>query len=192
MIKAAALILGPLLCGVIFFLVAAPAATPGAYLELADGVYPLSPCRDGVSPAGGVPASAPGGVQAFLLLAGDAVPAPADAQSARLYLKVVNHADPQTDYGRTALPTAVQRLNPRVYKVTTEQVLRWDSRGLMNAVYRQALSLKPGDRATTEVVVELEVPAPAGACRYAVSLGPPATLGDSHETWFTPPQERPR
>jgi hypothetical protein len=191
MLKAFALIVGPILCGTVFFLTKAPAQAPGAYVELADGVYRLSTCVSGISSVAGVSTTAPvapGEVRSFYLLLPDSVSAPANAQSARLYFKVVNHAEPQTDYGRTPVATTVRRLHQRVYRVTSEQALRWDPHGVTSAVYRQALSRIPSNRATTELLLELEVPAPpAGACRYAVIVGPPPTLPDIDVKWFVPP-----
>lgn len=193
MIKALALIVGPILCGVVFFLTEAPAQTPGVYVEIADGIYHLSTCVSGTSSVAGVSTTAPvvtGDVLSFFLVLPDNVSAPTNAKSARLYLNVVNHAEPQTEYGRTPLATAVHRMNPHVYRVMSDQLLRWDSRGVTNSVYQQALSHIPGNRATTELLVELEIPAPpAGPCTYAVVLGPPPGLPDLPVRWFVPPPE---
>lgn len=190
--KALALIIGPLLCGGLFFLAAAPRQAPGAYVEIADGVYRLPACVDGAQPAEAVSTTAlvaPSEVLSFFLVLPDNVSA-AQAGSARLFLKAVNHAEPKTDYGRTALPTTVRRMDSRVYRVTSGQSLRWDSRGLTGSVYRQALPRVLGSRATTELLVELEVPAPpASSCRYAVTLGPPPGLPEIDVKWFVPPPE---
>jgi hypothetical protein len=78
-----------------------------------------------------------------------------------------------------------------VYRVASDQPLRWDWKGPTGAAYRTALSRTLGDRATTEVLVELEVTGLAtGACRYAVTMGPPPSLPDNDLKWFVPPAEK--
>jgi hypothetical protein len=190
MIKALALIVGPILCGVLFFLAEAPAQTPGAYVETADGIYRLSTCEPGASNVAGVSTAAPvvaGDVLRFYLVLPDDSAA-VHAQAARLYLTVVNHAESEADYGRARLATVVRRMNSRVYRFRPEQALQWGSSEVTRSVYEQALAKMPGSRATAELLVELEVPAPtAGLCRYAVSLGPPPSPLALPVKWFVPP-----
>jgi hypothetical protein len=177
MIRPLALIAGPLLCGIIFFRVAAPAQAPGVYIDIADDIHRLSTCVDGASDgdvSGSAPV-APGGVQSFFLVLPDTVAARTSAPSARLYLRVANHAEPRIDYGRAPIGTTVRRMGARAYRVTSDQALRWDSRGATGAFYRQALSRFGGNRETTELLVELEIATPA-VCRYSVTLGPPPGL----------------
>jgi hypothetical protein len=196
MLKALVLIVGPLLCGAVFFLTEAPAQTPGAYVELPDGVYRLPPCVAGSSPITGLSTTAPAapeGVRSFYVLSPDSASAPARARSARLYLKVVNHAEPQTDYGRAPLGTMVHRMHPHVYRVTSDQSLRWDSGGVIGSVYRQALARMPGHRATIDLLLELDVPeSSGGSCRYAVTLGSPPAVFVFDDKWFVLPGERRR
>jgi hypothetical protein len=188
---ALALIIGPLLCGGLFFLAAAPHQAPGAYIEIADGIYRLPTCVSGALPAEAVSRTAwvvPGDVLSFFLVLPDSVSAPPPVGSAKLFLKAVNHAEVQTDYGRTPLPTIVRRMAPAVYRVTSDQSLRWDSRGLTGSVYRQALARIPGNRDTAELLLELDVPAPpASPCRYVVTLGPPPGLTDIDVKWLVLP-----
>jgi hypothetical protein len=166
---ALAIIVGPLLCGAIFFVTRGPAQKPGAYVETAAAV-------------------ALGEVRAFFLVLPDRAPARASADGAQLSLRVVNHAEPQIDYGRAPLPTTIRRMNANVYRVSSDQTLRWDPRGPTDAIYRRALARMPGNRATTEVLLVLEVPQPhAGSCLYAMTLGPPPSLPDADVKWFVPP-----
>ena len=203
MIRSLALIGGPLLCGVVFFLLAAPAQAPGVYVEIgdglnrneiADGLYRLSTCIDGASDVdvSGTAPVAPGGVSSFFLVLPDTVAARTPAPSARLYLRVANHAAPRIDYGRAPIGATVGRMAPRVYRVTSDQALRWDAPGATSSFYWQALSRLGGNRETTELLVELEITTPLAACRYAVTLGPPAGLRHLNEKWFQlAPDRRP-
>jgi hypothetical protein len=186
---ALAIIVGPLLCGAIFFVTRGPVQKPGAYVETADGVYPLPTCLAGTSPdVSAAAAVALGEVRAFFLVLPDRAPARASADGAQLSLRVVNHAEPQIDYGRAPLPTTIRRMNANVYRVSSDQTLRWDPRGPTDAIYRRALARMPGNRATTEVLLVLEVPQPhAGSCLYAMTLGPPPSLPDADVKWFVPP-----
>jgi hypothetical protein len=190
-ILALALIGGPILCGAVFFLAEAPAQTTGAYVGVSGGVYRLPDCVAGASPANAVSSTSPvvpGELLSFFLVVPDGVSDPAPATSATLFLTAVNHAEPQADYGRTPLPTTVRRMARNVYRVTSDQTLRWDSRGPTGEVYRQALAGILGNRATTELLLVLEVPAlTAGSCRYGVTLGPPPALPDIDVKWFAPP-----
>jgi hypothetical protein len=194
MIKVVTLILGPILCGVVLFLIEAPAQTPGAYLEITEFVYsPLSACRSETVPAKEVWANAPvvPQVRSFFLVLADRSSAPVSAQSARLYLRVVNHAEPGADYGREPIATTVHRMNAHVYRITSDPMPRWDAKGLTGSIYRQALSRHPGNRATTELQAELETRSPSGGfCRYAVTLGPPPSLPDLDVKWYVRPPER--
>ena len=190
LLLALALIGVPLFCGAAYFLATAPAPAPGVYAEVVDGVHPLPACAAGtdVSSTAAIPL---GEIRSLFIVLPDEGVEGADVNAAKLYLRVVNHAEPQTDYGRTALPTTVARMNSRIYRVRSDRALRWDPQGLTNSVYRRALGRMPGNRATTEVLLELEVPGRAGAsCRYALTLGPPPSFPDSDAKWFVPATER--
>jgi hypothetical protein len=190
---ALALIGVPILCGAVFFMAARPAQTPGVYVEIADGLFRLPDCGGGTSPATDVSSTAavaPGEIRSFYLVLPDEASA-ANAEAAKLYLRVVNHAEPQADYGRAALPTTVDRMKARIYRVRSDRGLRWDPQGLPHTLYREALSRMVGNRATTEVLLELDVPGGAAAsCRYALTLGPPPSLSDPPVRWFVPVTEK--
>ena len=171
---------------------ARPAQTPGVYVEITDGLYRLPDCAGGTSPVTGVSSTAavtPGEIRSFYLVLPDETSA-ANAEVAKLYLRVVNHAEPQTDYGRTALPTTVARMKAQIYRVRSDRGLRWDPQGLPHSLYREALSRMLGNRATTEVLLELDVPGPAASCRYAMTLGPPPSLPDPQVRWFVSATEK--
>lgn len=190
LLLALALIGGPILCGAAYFMVTRPAQAPGVYVELVDGVYPLPSCAPGtdVSSAAAV---VPGEIRSLFIVLPDDDSAAPDVEAAKLSLRVVNHAEPLTDYGRAPLPTTVARMSSRVYRVRSDRGLRWDQQGLPNTLYRQALSRMLGNRATTEVLLELEVPERgAASCRYALTLGPPPSLPDSDAKWLVPATER--
>jgi hypothetical protein len=190
LLLALALIGGPILCGAAYFMATRPAQAPGVYVELVDGVYPLPACAAGTD-ISSTAAVTPGDIRSLFIVLPDAASAAANAETAKLYLRVVNHAEPQTDYGRTPLPATVARMSSRVYRVRSDRALRWDPQGLTNTVYRQALSRMLGNRATTEVLLELEVPERGTAsCRYALTLGPPPSLPDSDAKWLVPAAER--
>lgn len=175
-----------MLCGAVYFTATRPAQAPGIYVEIVDGVYPLPACAAGAD-VSSTAAVVPGEIRSLFIVLPDDDSAAPNVEAAKLYLRVMNHAQPQADYGRTPLPTTVARMSPRIYRVRSDRGLRWDPQGLPNTVYRQALARMPGNRATTEVLLELEVPERAGgSCRYALTLGPPPSLPDSDAKWFVP------
>lgn len=192
LLLALALIGGPILCGAVYFIAAAPAPAPGAYVEIVDGVYPLPACAASAD-VSSTAAVAPAEIRSVFIVLPDDGGEGANVEAAKLYLRVVNHAAPQTDYGRTPLPTTVARMSARIYRVRSDRALRWDPQGVPSAVYREALSRIPGNRGTIEVLLELEVPGRAGgSCRYALTLGPPPSLPDSDAKWFVAATGRPR
>jgi hypothetical protein len=188
--KAFALIVGPILLGAVFLLATAPPKAPGVYVEVADVVYHLVPC--GMSDAGTLSANAPayrGIVQSFFVVFPDPPQAPLPANWAQLYFTVVDHAQPEADFGRHALATDIRSMSPRIHRVVSGQALRWEFGALAESVYRQSLARHVGNRATTELLLELEFTAFPGdrKCRHAVVLGPPPDQPDSSFGWFVPP-----
>lgn len=189
-LKALVLVVGPLLLGVAWFFLVAPARQPGVYLEFPDRVFELSPCD--ATTAGTFSAVAPktsDGVAAFVVVRPDEASAPPAEAFGQLFLTVVNHADPGSALGRFALDTQVQRIGPGIHRVMSSHRLQWEFGGLSESVYRQALAQHKADRATIELMVELETPASSrqGACRYGVVVGPPSYMRDTSLGWFVPP-----
>lgn len=186
-LKALILVVSPILLGAGWFLSVAPARQPGVYLEFPDRIFELTPCE--AMTARTFPATAPktsDRVAAFVVVRTDeASTLPAEAFG-QLFLTVVNHAEPGSDLGRFALATDVQRIGPGIHRVMSSQKLQWEFGGLSESVYRQALAQHKADRATTELMVELDVPATSrqGACRYGVVVGPPSLMRDTSLGWF--------
>jgi hypothetical protein len=171
-LKAAALVIGPLVCGALFFWRAAPPQRPGAYVEAGDAVYALGECEQGSTVgAPGVPLAEV--VAVSVLLPNDSPAAVVAAESARLYLKVVDHAHPAVDYSRVPLESTVRRMQSRVFRVAPRVPLRWEPDGALERTYREALAHTAGTRSAMEVLLQLEVPAPGGSCVRSVSLGAP-------------------
>lgn len=196
MIKALALFVIPIASGIAWFALTAPPQTPGTYVATDGGTFRLPPCKPGLSSIDHVSTTAAvvtGSIPSFLIALPRGGATAAGAAVSRLFLRVVDHAAPRTDYGRVALTTIVSRLHGRVYRVTAEEDLRWNGGTLPWAVYRDAIARIPGNRATTELLVELEIPGePAGPCRQHLVLGPPPGLPNPAGGWFIPPPERSR
>lgn len=188
--KAFALIVGPILLGVGAFFTMAPPQTAGVYVEIADNFYPLSACdtEDARAFSTHAPAT-PDKVASFYVVHADTASTPLSDGMAQLFLTVVNHAQPEMDFERLAIDTDVHTMSPGVYRVASSHDLKWEFGGLSESVYRQALARHPGNRATTELLIELDVPDPSGrgTCRYGMVLGPPPNVRDTSLGWFVPP-----
>lgn len=168
----------------------APAVTPGVYVDLANNIYQLPACDTENARAFATQAPATSVIIAsfFVVHAGTASTPLSDGM-AQLFLTVVNHAEPETDFGRLAIDTDIHTMSPGVYRVVSSHDLKWEFGGLSESVYRQALARHPGNRATTELLIELDVPDPSGrgTCRYGMVLAPPPAVQDSSLGWFVPP-----
>lgn len=194
-IKAVGLIVGPIMLGAGLFLSTAPARRPGVYLEVADRTYELAPCEANQKRT--LSARAPktsDRVAAFVVVrTGDASVTPPEGIG-QLFLTVVNHTEPDLALGRLTLDTRVQRIGPGIHRVISGHSLQWEPGGLSESVYRQALAQHKADRATTELVVELDVQgsSPHDVCRYGVVVGPPSHMRDTSLGWFVAPGGGPK
>jgi hypothetical protein len=189
-LKALVLIVGPILLGAAWFLAVAPARQPGVYVEYGNGTSLLQPCDPGKSsPLSARAAGVAGAVTSFFVVLPDAIPASSADPSPQLFFTVVNHVLPDTELARIQLDTDVRTMAPNIYRVVSSQKLRWETGGLGESIYRQTLMARSGNRATIELLVELQLPDPTGtgSCRYGVVVGPPPQLPDSSIGWFVPP-----
>lgn len=188
--KACSLIVGPILLGAGVFLAIAPSQEPGVYAEVGSAVYRLAPCDTGEAKT--LSTDSPSHsrvVQAFFVVRPAMAQEQLPATWAQLFLTVVNHAEPESGFGRLAIDTEIRRMGSGIYRIVSSQSLMWKFGGIFESVYRQTLAQYPGSRATTELLVELEVPHPSGqgTCRYGVILGPPSDQPDSSLGWFVAP-----
>lgn len=192
MFQTLAILLGPLVCGAGYFLWVAQPQASGAYFETAGRTYRLPTCVPGTSTAIDPDASAPAApdeITYFFLLGADQRQFPAVADAAKLFLRVVDRSRPDVVYERTVHPVTARRMNAQVIRFAPEPALRWHVNPLMNSVYERALTSHPGNRSTTELLLELEtLSLPTQTCRSWVSLGaPPGSPNPA--AWFVPPAE---
>lgn len=181
MVRALALVLGPIVCGAVFVLLAAPPETPGAYAVTASGVYPLpgapeQTCRGDLHPATVHPPP-PLGVPVlddvtqgltFYVVSAHRSAVGSNLVSARLFFFIGRNGPQAVGPDYQSVPVTVRQANARVHQVV---VARFDDE-VSEARYRQVLAHVPGSRATLEGALALVV-SDHGACRtYLTQLQP--------------------
>jgi hypothetical protein len=181
-VKTSALVIVPLLCGLIFFLVEAPGRGTGVYLEVERGadtvVHEVAgfPSRVVASPAGAAAHALvipDGQLLSFFIVGPPASAIIQAAPAAKLYAFVIDDSDPKFVSDYALLPATVRQVNPRAYRVTSDQFL-WNADSLAYKQYQKVLATSLGSRATMEAMVGVEVSDPnGGATMYAVRVGPP-------------------
>lgn len=179
MTKAALLIGGPIVIGVLYFLAVAPRQEVGVYVETSAGMYALSMdssrdrlSRDVLSHA---PAVAGDAVVSFFILAPEGSALSESARSAGVCLFVVGPGTSDVPSTCKPLPTSVTRVHPRLYHVTAEGLRLWGRDSAAFNMYRQSLERTASPRARLEVMVALVLPLAQEPSRmYSVRLGPPA------------------
>ncbi len=179
MIRAAALIAGPILFAALFFQLQAPRTDAGVYVEVERaGGFGRPYALSGYA-VGAVPAIADmtmntlavnGHLRSFFIVDPDPARLSASATSTKLYFLVVNNADEAFHAEPLAVPVTIRQVNPRVYRITSSE-FGPTSRGFQ--YFRQVLSHATGSRATMELLVGLVTEDSTGRRRmYSVRFGP--------------------
>jgi hypothetical protein len=178
-IRAAALIAGPILFAALVFQLQAPGREAGVYVEVSRGggfglPYALSGYTVGAVPAISDVATntltVNGSLRSFFIVDPEPATLPVSATSTKVYFLVVNNADEAFRAEPLALPVTIRQVNPRVYRITSSE-FGPESRG--SQYYRQVLSHATGSRATMELLVGLVVQDSSGRRRmYSVRFGP--------------------
>jgi hypothetical protein len=179
MIRAAALIAGPILFAALVFQLRAPGRAPGVYVEVESGaekgMYAV-PGHDAAPAAGatGISAQTPaipdGVVHAFFTVGLELATDPSSSSFPELHFFAVDHADGGFRSDPLRVPITIRPVSAGVYRIASHE-LGPESRAW--PYYRQVLARAPGSRATIEVVVALVVPDSQGRRRmYAVRFGP--------------------
>jgi len=181
MIKAAALIAGPILFAALYFQLRAPGRDPGVYVEVESrsggggSTYPLSGYAIGAVPA---PADVTantlvvnGVLRSFFIVDPDRSNVAVSPASTKLCFLVMNNADEAFRAEPLPLTSTIDHINPRVYRVTSEELE--PDRPIGFKYYRQILARAPGSRATMDLLVGLVIQDAAGQRRmYSVRFGP--------------------
>jgi hypothetical protein len=172
MLKAAALIAGPIVFAALFFQLRAPAREPGVYVEVEmgreTGKYAVPGYDLGAAPSVSdvsrhTLAMPDGVIRSFFIV-------DIDQPASELYFFVVNNADESFHVEPVSAPLKLQQINPRVYRVTSGEL---GPGTLARSHYRQALARVTGARGTMELVVALVIRDSTGRRRmYSVRYGP--------------------
>ena len=193
MLKSSTLVLGPVLCGALYFWWAAAPQRPGVYVETIEGTTRLPDCDPGAHFGTALSGSAPvwsREVTSFFVVTGDGVQ-PADAAAAKLQWRLIDHGAPDQPYPVAPVATQTYRLSSTVYRIKSDRPLRWDTAGSAGVALRAGLAAVHGNRATTDVLLELELPAHGAApCRSGIVLGPPPNLPELPAAPFVPVDPR--
>jgi hypothetical protein len=181
MIRAAALIAGPLLLAAVVFQIRAPGRNPGVYVEVESrsGGGGSTYAVPGY-PVGDVPIASDvamntlavnGVLRSFFIVDPGAASVAVSPTSTQLYFLVMNHADEALRGDPRSLPSTIRRINPRVYRVTSPELEPNQPLGIQ--YYRQVLARAAGSRAAMDLVVALVVQDSTGQRRmYSVRVGP--------------------
>jgi hypothetical protein len=173
------MILGPILCGALFFFVKAGGQQPGVYLETSKGIFELSEYSTGTAPpfAGAVRrVSVPPdpSVLSFFVVGPPSFPLAAHAQSAALYFFVVDDSDESFQSAYLPLRISVRRVNPRVYHITSEDLQARAQNELGGRYLREVLGRTARSRGNLQLLAGLALPESSnGLLRlYPVRFGP--------------------
>lgn len=181
MIRAAALITGPILFAALFFQLQAPGRGPGVYVEVESrsggggSTYPLTGYAIGETPpppdVTANTLAVNGVLRSFFIVDPERSNVSVSATSTKLYFLVMNNADEAFRSEPAPLPATIHHINPRVYRITSEAIE--PDRPLALQYYRRILARVPGSRATMELLVGLVIQDASGQRRmYSVRFGP--------------------
>ena len=175
-VKALALIAGPLVCGILYFLIEAPDRGPGVFLETEQGTYRLSghPTHSPHSLSDARTSAAviaDRGAVAFFVVG---LPVPATGPVARLYVFAMDDADSTFRSEYVSLPVTISQINARAFRVTSDQLATWGPETEAFRRYQDVLPNHHGSRATIEAWIGLEIQRTAAGSpeMYAVRVGP--------------------
>ena len=177
--KAAAIILGPIIVGVLFFFVEARGQKSGVYLETPNGVFELPEYSTGTAPPFPVAVQhvpIPTDVRAlsFFVVGPLSDQLAGHEQDAALYFFVVDRSDERFQSASRQIHITVRRVNPRVYHITSDDIDRWQRNGPASRHFRDVLALTTRSRGNMELLAGLVLPDPVhGLLRqYPVRFGP--------------------
>lgn len=181
MIKAAALIAGPLLLAALLFQIQAPGRNPGVYVEVESrsGGGGSTYAVPGY-PVGAVPNASDvamstlavnGVLRSFFIVDPDASNVAVSATSTKLYFLVMDNAGEALRGDPLPLPLTIRQINPRAYRVTSPELEPNQPLGFQH--YREVLARVAGSRVAMDLLAALVVQDSAGQRRmYSVRVGP--------------------
>lgn len=176
LIKAVAVILGPILCGALLFFAEAGGQKPGVYLDTPRGMFALSRFSTAAGPPFpdvlqrvAVPPDAR--VISFFVVGRPGFPIAAQLADAALYLFVVDRRDESFQSEYLPIRTHVSQASPEAFHITSEDLRE---KNLSGRFFQDVLSRTIRSRASMELYVGLDVSdAVAGSRRlYSVRFGP--------------------
>ena len=179
MLRAAAVIAGPIFFAAAVFQLRAPGREPGVYIEVESGshtgTYPVPGQDLSQAPAAAqiglhTVAIPDGHVHSFFTVGLNLSTDPSSASFPELHFFVVDNSDESFRSEPLRVSLTIRPVSAGVYQIVSKD-LGEDSRAW--PYYRQVLVRAPGSRATIELVAALIVPDPAGRRRmHAVRFGP--------------------
>jgi hypothetical protein len=113
---------------------------------------------------------------AFFIVGPPDSPLAANAPSATLWCFVVDGADDRFRADAVRVPATIRRINPRVYRVTSDELKEaWGPERVAFQQYQRALARTTRPRIDLAAVIGLEIQDSAGGPRrmYSVRVGPP-------------------